>query len=148
MVDYNKLKSAILRDLAIFHNCSDYDIRMNSESMKSTLTLEHLKQLLMIEIALEEHRKKYAQPFERLDGVRALHHMVFLKTKWPIKVIEQLPLQEMLFAVLVDIRQEHLLDEAQNFLNKIHNSQYQPPIDLGSYTGWKIGAGQPFLKDS
>ncbi|WP_440867332.1 ECs1072 family phage-associated protein [Symbiopectobacterium purcellii] len=56
----------------------------------------HAYLILMLELILQHHRNKYATPFENLPGATALHHNIFLKTKWYPKTIKELDYEDCL----------------------------------------------------
>ncbi|WP_110028256.1 ECs1072 family phage-associated protein, partial [Mangrovibacter plantisponsor] len=147
MNGYENLYLAILPDLAEHYGISSSHFQSNPHSTSSQQCRSHLYKLILIEFYLHEHRLKNSKSVLHLDGVAALHHLVYLKTKWTPASIRNLNTPDLLFALLDDLVPDQLSETAQNYLAVISKNQRLPKIDLMSYTGWEIGSGGQYLKD-
>ncbi|EKN3982426.1 hypothetical protein RSJ44_004434 [Yersinia enterocolitica] len=96
----------------------------------------HAYLILMLELVLQEHRDKYSLPFEKLSGSAALHHKIFLKTKWLPQVIRDLCYEDCLFVLLEDLRPENLSAEAQSFLKNIEAQKFVFEPNKPLLEGW------------
>ncbi|CAI1803790.1 Uncharacterised protein [Serratia quinivorans] len=76
-------------------------------------------QLLILEITLHEHRKKFATIFEPLSGKTALHHLIFTKTNWKLAEIRSLSLTDSLLVIQAEMRVEKLPAEVQKFIDSL-----------------------------
>ena len=147
MSSYSNLWQAIWPGVCDFYDAAQYDFENNPGTVKALQARVHSYQLLLIELLIHEQRKKFATPFEPLDGQKALHYIVFNKTHWELPKIRSLSLQDILFVLLDDIRPDHLPDEAQKYLETLRIPSNPPAVDLMQYSGWQIGEGQRYLKD-
>ncbi|RAT28487.1 hypothetical protein AU488_00465 [Lonsdalea populi] len=96
-------------------------------------------------MVLKNHRDKYKKSISDLSGIKALHHMVFLKTNWKPEEIRTIPICDLLFVLQEEINTEGLSEEDRNYLKTILNNGNPPKIDLSSYTGWQIAEGDQHL---
>lgn len=71
----------------------------------------------VLEILLHQHRQKYATIFNPLEGKAALHHLIFMKTKWLPSEIRNLTLEDALFVIQDELRVENISDEARDALS-------------------------------
>lgn len=72
--------------------------------------------IYVLEMLLHQHRQKYATIFNPLEGKAALHHLIFMKTKWMPSQIRDLTLQDALFVIQDELRVENISATAQDAL--------------------------------
>ncbi len=147
MNDYEMLHRAILTGLAEHYGISEYDYRNNSQLTNPALCRSHLYKLMLIELYLHEHRSRFKNSVLHLDGVSALHHLVFLKTHWMPEKIRQMDSYDLLWTLLDELVPGKLSDKAQSYLQTISNNQLLIETELMNYEGWEIGSGGRYLKN-
>ncbi|WP_369522146.1 ECs1072 family phage-associated protein [Superficieibacter electus] len=72
--------------------------------------------IYILEMILHQHRLKHATIFNPLEGPAALHHLIFMKTRWFPGDIRKLSFEDSLFVIQDEIKIENLTDEAQSAL--------------------------------
>ena len=146
MNSYVNLYLELQPGLVKFYETTDYDVQMNSHTLKALKCLTHIHHLLLIEMVLKNHRDKYKKSITDLSGIKALHHMVFLKTNWKLEEIRSTPINDLLFVLQEEMNPEGLSEEDRKYLRVILNNDNPPKIDLASYTDWAIAEGDRLLK--
>lgn len=102
-------------------------------------------QLFILDVFLQQHRKKYGDGVFPLRGKNALHHVILLKYKWPMDAIRNLSLSDSLFAIQDELIPENLPDEAQMFLSGVIENASQIAFeDLGDKE-WDQNLGELLL---
>ncbi|HIE0649872.1 TPA: ECs1072 family phage-associated protein [Serratia marcescens] len=76
-------------------------------------------QLLILELVLHEHRKKFSTIFQPLSGKVALYHLIFTKTNWKPAEIRNLSLSDSLFIIQDELRIDKLADEVKSFIDTL-----------------------------
>ncbi|PPE61912.1 hypothetical protein F157LOC_00746 [Pectobacterium brasiliense] len=134
----SNLWEAISIDISKRYNIPNADffskIEFDNESVSNARS--HAYFILLLELTLQAHRNKYATPFETLSGVAALHHKIFLKTKWHPKTIKDLDYQECLFVLLDDLRLENLPEKYQEFLKILEIQKSSSELMRPLLEGW------------
>lgn len=146
MNGYENLYMAMIPGLAEHYGISDYDYRNNPHATSTALCRSHLHKLILIELYLHEHRIKFKDSVLHLDGIVALHHLVYLKTNWTPETIRRMGYHDQLWVLLDDLVPDKLSDTSQNYLKVISKNQRLLKTDLMSYSGWLIGSGDQYLK--
>ncbi|XYQ56791.1 ECs1072 family phage-associated protein [Pectobacterium carotovorum] len=146
MSDYVTLYLAIQPGLLGFYETNDYDVRMNPHTTQAFKCRTHMHHLLLIEMVLKNHRDKYKKSISDLSGIKALHHMVFLKTNWKPEEIRATSTHDLLFVLQEEMNSEVLSEEDRKYLKTILNNDNPPKIDLASYAGWSIAEGDQYLR--
>jgi len=72
--------------------------------------------IFTLEMILHQHRIEYATIFNPLEGKAALHHLIFMKTKWKPAEIRELSLEDALFSIQDMLKIESLQEEAKEVL--------------------------------
>lgn len=75
--------------------------------------------IYILEMILHQHRLKHATIFNPLEGPSALHHLIFMKTKWLPADIRKLSFEDSLFVLQDEIKIENLTDEALSALKSL-----------------------------
>lgn len=98
-----------------------------------------------LDIILYEHRKKYGNQLNGLNGKQALHHKLLLKYKWPLSVIRDLTLTDALLALHDEIQFSALPEPASEYLSRITHSNY--PVNFPDYLDaeWDPELSEKFL---
>mgnify|MGYP004712568573 CR=1 FL=1 len=146
MSNYSVLWQAIWPDLCSFYDSSHYDFMNNKTTSNALKARLHAYQLFLIELVADKYRRNHSSPMNQLEGISALHHMVFSKTNMKPSDIKSLGLNDLVFVLLDDIVPDHLPAEAQSYLKTLLSTEWLPKIDFESYAGWEIGSGSRFLK--
>jgi hypothetical protein len=60
-------------------------------------------QIFIMEIYLQNYRRKHQFAWSRLPGIRAAHHRILMKFHWAPSVIETLSVEQLFFALLDDL---------------------------------------------
>ncbi|EMF4615335.1 ECs1072 family phage-associated protein [Yersinia mollaretii] len=92
--------------------------------------------ILILELILQEHRDKYSVPSVSLSGAAALHHKIFLKTKWLPQTIRDLSYEDCLFVLLEDLHPENLSTESQNYLKILEIQKSAFVLNKPLLEGW------------
>ncbi|MGG2141289.1 ECs1072 family phage-associated protein [Symbiopectobacterium sp. RP] len=146
MTDYDNLYLTLKHDLIKFYDTNEYDIREKPSTLKVLKCHTHLHHLLLIEMVFKNHRDKYKKSISDLSGIKALHHMVFLKTNWRPEEIRSTSVHDLLFVLQEEMNSEYLPEEERKYLKTILNYDNPPKIDLASYAGWSIGEGDQYVR--
>ncbi|QAZ62372.1 hypothetical protein C3B80_07740 [Enterobacter cloacae] len=98
-----------------------------------------------LDILLYEHRKKYGNQLNGLNGIQALHHKLLLKYKWPLSVVRDLNLQDALLALHDEIQFDSLPEPAGEYLSRVARTNY--PINFPDYQDaeWDPDLSEKFL---
>ncbi|AVX37889.1 ECs1072 family phage-associated protein [Yersinia massiliensis] len=121
----------------LFFSHGDYRDKIEVRQARASAYL-----ILILELTLQEHRDKYSVPSVSLSGAAALHHKIFLKTKWLPQTIRDLSYEDCLFVLLEDLHPENLSTESQNYLKilEIQKSVFVPDqLLLEEWTPEKYG---------
>lgn len=81
-------------------------------------------QICALDIVLHQHRMKFSNKLNLLQGRDALHHKILMKYQWPLPVIRSLTLGDCLLALQDELQIESLPDEVSKFLNQIVRRHY------------------------
>ncbi|MGX8941574.1 ECs1072 family phage-associated protein [Symbiopectobacterium sp. Eva_TO] len=146
MTDYYKLYRALEPGLIKFYGTTSDDVRNNLNTLKDFKCRTHIHHLLLIEMILNNHRDKYKKSISDLSGIKALYHMVFLKTNWKPEEIRSTSIHDLLFILQEEMNSEFLPEEERKYLKMLLNYDNPPKIDLASYAGWSIGEGDRYLR--
>ncbi|MGK4327955.1 hypothetical protein ABVK36_03560 [Lonsdalea quercina] len=147
MNDYVNLFRELKPGLLDFYGTNESYVTYNPHAPLALKYRTHLHHLLLIEMVLKQHRDKYKKSISDLSGIKALHHMAFLKTNWKPEEIRATPINDLLFVLQDEINTEGLPEEDRNYLKTILNNDNPPKIDLASYTGWQIAEGDQHLEN-
>lgn len=104
------------------------------------------KIILIIELLMHEHRKKYKSYPIDLSGVNALNHMIFLKTNWKPSDIRELNQRDKLDTFLTNYYETKLPEKTQTALSVLRIPESFSSIDLDLLTPWVIGSGDRYLR--
>ncbi|ENK2459426.1 hypothetical protein AB3B40_003776 [Escherichia coli] len=98
-----------------------------------------------LDIILYEHRKKYGNQLNGLNGKQALHHKLLLKYKWPLSLIRDLTLTDALLALHDEIQFSSLPEPVSEYLSRITHSNY--PVNFPDYLDaeWDPELSEKFL---
>lgn len=98
-----------------------------------------------LDIILYEHRKKYGNQLNGLNGKQALHHKLLLKYKWPLSLIRDLTLTDALLALHDEIQFSALPEPVSEYLSRITHSNY--PVNFPDYLDaeWDPELSEKFL---
>ena len=77
-----------------------------------------------LDIILHEHRKKFGNQLNELKGKQALHHKLLIKYKWPLSVIRELTLSDVILALQDELQIEDLPSGAGDYLSQVVGSHY------------------------
>lgn len=69
--------------------------------------------IFTLEMILLQHRMQHATIFNPLEDKKALHHLIFMKTKWRPADIRELTLEDSLFVIQDELKIEKLSNDAQ-----------------------------------
>jgi len=105
-------------------------------------------QICALDLLLAEHRKKYGTRFNGLNGKQALHHKLLMKYKWPLSLIRELKLEDVLLALHDELAFESFDEAASKYLKQVTLSEY--PVNFPDYleTEWDPLLSQKLLFDS
>ncbi|HGJ5869252.1 hypothetical protein [Arsenophonus nasoniae] len=106
----------------------------------------HSYLFLLLEIIIYEYRKKHATIFEPLKGDKALKHLFFTRYPSLLQVLNSLPLESLVFALLKDLSPENLPQQARNYVNEIKLNKDSSGIDWSLKVNWNLGSGEQTLK--
>lgn len=99
--------------------CENRNLKL-SECRYDNRIVNRAAHILTLEVVLDEHRNEFGTLFEPLDGLAALHHLIFTKTHWPLADIRTLSLADSLLVIQSDIRIDRLPIDAQTFLQSLN----------------------------
>ncbi|HDS6906938.1 TPA: hypothetical protein QHX44_000253 [Klebsiella oxytoca] len=118
MSDYHNLlhviKSRVCENRSMSHSAY-YPGSMQDNQIRNRTAL-----IYVLEMILHQHRQKYTTIFNPLEGKAALHHLIFMKTKWRPSEIRELKLEDALFVIQDELRIENISDEAQEALSSFN----------------------------
>jgi len=101
----------------------------------------------VLEIILHQHRQKYATIFNPLEGKAALHHLIFMKTKWRPSEIRDLKLEDALFVIQDELRLENISDEAQEALSSFNFPSVAFLFEDFPVEDWNYRENSAFLRN-
>ncbi len=107
-------------------------------------------QIFTLECILHEYRKEKAPWLTHLEGEKALHQMIWEKTKWPLTTIRKLSLQDALFIINDKLSILKLPKDAQKFIEKQNigeNAPYIANIANFSVHDWDPKENSIFFQD-
>lgn len=81
-------------------------------------------QLCLLDLKLAAHRVKYGSKFEGLSGITALHHKLLIKYQWPISLIKEMSLSDLLIAIHDELNVDGLDPEAKRYFQELINNSY------------------------
>ncbi|MBK5072215.1 hypothetical protein I2494_07720 [Budviciaceae bacterium BWR-B9] len=146
MSTYSDLWHVIISRVAdvrgIAHSSIGFKNYNNADTVKLYL---RSAQIFTLELILHIHRSKYGTKFEPLSGIKALHHLIFMKTKWRIEDIEKMSLNHCLLVLQEDIRIDKLPADAQEYLSYLPD--YSLTFDGFLDNEWAPGESSAFLHD-
>jgi hypothetical protein len=103
-------------------------------------------QIFTLECILDQYRKKNGSPFAPLEEERALYHMIFEKTKWPLQTIRDLHLNDALFIINDQLKISNLPQEAQTFISKLNLGSVAYSVDDFPKEDWAPKENAIFLQ--
>jgi hypothetical protein len=103
-------------------------------------------QIFTLECVLHQYRQMHATSFNPMEGEKALHHLIFDKTKWLPNVIRALDFNDALFVIKDEMKLSKLPDDAKAFIDKLNLSEYAHPIDDFPATDWDPKENAVFLR--
>lgn len=119
----------------------------NSNSFDTVRVKLRILQIFALECALQQYRLKYGTPFNPLEGKKALHHMIFEKTKWQLDVIRQLSLNDSLFIINDELSLFKFPPKARDFIHSLEIGLHVHPLDDFSEEDWEPKENSVFLQD-
>nr|WP_244618534.1 hypothetical protein [Serratia fonticola] len=102
-------------------------------------------QIFTLEYFLSEYRLKHGSPFNPLEGKKALHHLIFEKTKWPLHTIRELSLNDSLFIISDELRISNLPDKAREFIDSLNLPLHVYSVDDFPEADWDPKENSVFL---
>ncbi|MHA7847133.1 ECs1072 family phage-associated protein [Serratia sp. D1N4] len=106
---WHVIKSRICENRGLSH------YSFHSGSAEDNCIKTRSAQIFILEMVLHKHRQQYATIFEPLQDKKALHHLIFTKTKWKPSEISQLSLADCLFVIQDEMRIDKLSGEVKYF---------------------------------
>lgn len=103
-------------------------------------------QIFILEYTLHRYRQTHATKFNPMEGEKALHHLIFDKTKWLPNVIRALDLNDALFVINDEMKLSNLPDDAKAFIDKLNLSEYAYSIDDFPAADWAPKENSVFLQ--
>lgn len=102
-------------------------------------------QIFALDILLYEHRKKYGNQLNGLNGKQALHHKLLLKYKWPLSVIRELTLSDVLLALHDELQFSSLPKSVGDYLEQVVRTHY--PVNFPDHleAEWDPDLSEKFL---
>ncbi|MEY1090749.1 hypothetical protein AB7160_18130 [Morganella morganii] len=76
----------------------------------------HCVLIFLLEVIIYEHRKKYAQPFAPIHGIKALRHKIFTDKLATIHEIESISFECIVFVLLKDLHPDNFHDQVRSVL--------------------------------
>ncbi|MBT0306466.1 ECs1072 family phage-associated protein [Morganella morganii] len=73
--------------------------------------------IFALEVVLEEHRNTYATSWSPLKGKIALQHLLLMKYKWTLDIINMLKLQDVIMLLQEELNYNKLPESAQKILS-------------------------------
>ena len=145
MSDYRNLlhviKSRVYENLSMSHSAY-YPGSMQGNQLRKRTVLTYV-----LEIILHQHRQKYATIFNPLEGKAALHHLIFMKTKWRPSEIRDLKLEDALFVIQDELRLENISDEAQEALSSFNFPSVAFLFEDFPVEDWNYRENSAFLRN-
>ncbi|WP_213706081.1 ECs1072 family phage-associated protein [Enterobacter asburiae] len=118
----------------------------NSNSFDAVRVKLRILQIFALECALQQYRLKHGTPFNPLEGKKALHHMIFEKTKWQLETIRTLSLNDSLFIINDELRLLELPPKASDFIQRLEIGLHVHPLDDFSQEDWEPKENSTFLQ--
>ncbi|NHB89587.1 hypothetical protein C5471_18555 [Photorhabdus tasmaniensis] len=105
--------------------CNNHDVDPNyfdvySSDHQICCLKNRAAQIFILEAILHKHRQQHGTIFEPLEGEKALHHLIFLKTKWKPSEIRALSLEDSLLVIQDEMHLDNLPEEAQRVIDAIN----------------------------
>ncbi len=102
-------------------------------------------QICALDALLYDHRKKYANQLNGLSGKQALYHKLLLKYQWPLSVIRDLTLSDVLLALHDELQFDSLPDGVGEYLSQVARANY--PVNFPDHleAEWDPDLSQKFL---
>lgn len=90
---FGLIKTRVLRNHSIpwFHGHAE-----TSDEIRAFL---RTSQILILESVLHEYRRENSTIYEPLDGIKALHHLVFKQTNWTFETIRAIPVPDLILCI-------------------------------------------------
>lgn len=120
----------------------------SSNSFDAVRVKLRVLQIFALECALHKYRLKHGTPFNPLDGKKALHHMIFEKTKWQLDYIRQLSLNDSLFIINDELRLFEFPSKASDFIQGLEIGLHVHPLDDFSEEDWEPKENSFILQNS
>ncbi len=80
---------------------------------------QRIEQIFILECLLADYRQKNGSQYSPLENEKALHHMIFSKTKWSLNDIRKLSFNDCMLIIAKELRIENIPIDAQNFLSRM-----------------------------
>lgn len=105
-------------------------------------------QLCTLDLILAAHRREYETDLNKLPGVKALHHKLLLKYKWPLTDIRALSLSDIFLALHDEISLDSLEEQAKTYLSSVRVGRY--PVEFPDFIDdeWDPDLADKLLFDS
>lgn len=90
---FELIKTRVLRNhaVAFFHG--------HPETADEIRVFLRSSQILILESVLHEYRRENSTIYEPLDGIKALHHLVFMQTNWTFETIRSTSLSDLMLCI-------------------------------------------------
>ncbi|MCG5278167.1 hypothetical protein AB7280_03075 [Providencia rettgeri] len=135
--------------MRVCRNNNETDSTLNLRNNYRTDQIWHrIEQIFILECLLFDYRQKNGSQHSPLENEKALHHMIFSKTKWSLNDIRKLSFNDCMLIIAKELRIENIPTDAQYFLNQMRlpakTSSY--PLDEFSEADWDPKEDSMFLK--
>lgn len=84
----------------------------------------HAAQLCALDVILHLHRKEHGHQLNRLHGKHALYHKLLIKYQWPLSVIRDMSLSDIIIALHDELQIAALPEDAQRYLSRMTGDYY------------------------
>lgn len=105
-------------------------------------------QLCILDLILAAHRSKHETRVNKLPGVKALHHKLLIKYKWPLSEICALSLSNIFVALHDEISLESLDGQAKTYFSSLLAGAYPLTFDNFINEEWDPNLSDRLLFDS
>ncbi len=103
--------------------------------------------IFILELVLDQHRAQHGSIFTPLQGKDALHHLIFVKTKWLPSEIRKLNFQDALFVIQDELKKENIPEEAQELLKAFYLPSVAITFDDFLEQEWDYKENSVFLQN-
>ncbi|BCA39401.1 hypothetical protein J4X77_06615 [Escherichia coli] len=118
-----------------------------SGSYQARQVWNRIAQIFTLECILAAHRNEYGSVFVPLENEKALHHIIFLKTKWNLAEIRTLSLNDSLFIIAEMFRSDAIPPDAKVFMESVRIPEpIAYPLEDFSDEDWDPKGNSVFLQ--